>query len=45
MNPDAKVQNALIRDLDKKLSVSEQEHANKMEEQRKKYQAKINELQ
>lgn len=45
MNPDTKVQNALIRDLDKKLSVSEQEHANKMEEQRKKYQAKINELQ
>lgn len=45
MSPDAKTQDALIRQLDRQLSEADQEHANALERQRKEYQAKINALQ
>ena len=45
MSPDAKTQDALIRQLDRQLSEADQEHANTLERQRKEYQAKINALQ
>lgn len=45
VSPNAKTQDALIRQLDRQLSVADQEHANALERQRKEYQAKINSLQ
>lgn len=45
MSPDAKTQDALIRQLDRQLSEADQEHTNALERQRKEYQAKINALQ
>ena len=45
VSPDQKTQDALIRKLDRKLSEADQEHANDLERQRKRYQSQINELE
>lgn len=44
MTPDQKTADATIRNLDRMLSEADQEHANDLERQRKKYQAEINRL-
>ena len=42
--PDRKTQDALIRQLDRQLSEADQQYANDLERQRKKYQEEINRL-
>lgn len=42
--PDQKTQDALIRQLDRQLSEADQQYANDLERQRKKYQEEINRL-